>query len=496
MGIKSLLSRPFAHHVASRIRHDAAQPIACQQKILSTLIETGKLSEYGKTYDFQNIKSYSGFAAKVPVTDYEGIKPWISRIETGEKDVLWPGLPIYFAKTSGTTSGIKYIPITKESIHNHIDTARNALLMYINVTGKSRFADHKMIFLQGSPVLYKHGVIASGRLSGIAAHYVPRYLMKNRMPSWETNCIEDWETKVDRIVDETLSQRMSVISGIPSWLRMYFEKLVEKTAKPVGEIFPDLQLLVIGGVNYEPYSSVFGKLIGRDINTMELFPASEGFFAFQDQHPGGDMLLNINSGIYYEFIPLTQIGLPNPERIPLEHVKTGIDYALIITSNAGLYAYSIGDTVRFTCTKPYRIIVSGRISQFISAFGEHVIASEVESAMTETLKSSTASVVEFTVAPLLNPVAGKPRHEWLIEFDQRPDSTSQFATTLDQAMRKKNLYYNDLVTGNVLDQLLITELPRGAFDQYMKSRGMLGGQNKVPRLADNRSIADVLNPKV
>ncbi len=495
MGIKSLLSLPFARIISNKVRRDASRPIECQNRIFAKLIETGKSTQFGKFYDFQTIRSYADYVAKVPVTDYEGFKPWINRIAAGEKDVLWPGLPLYFAKTSGTTSGVKYIPITKESIHNHIDTARNALLMYIDVTGKSRFTDHKMIFLQGSPVLGKHGKITSGRLSGIVAHLVPAYLRKNRLPSWETNCIEEWEQKVERIADETITQNMSLISGIPSWLRMYFEKLVERAGKPVGDIFPDLQLLVYGGVNYEPYRAVFNKLIGRSIDTLELFPASEGFFAFQDQHPGEDLLLNINSGIFYEFIPLSQIGQANPERIPLEHVKTGIDYALIITSNAGLYAYSIGDTVKFTSTQPYRIKVSGRISHFISAFGEHVIASEVEGAMAETLKTSTARVAEFTVAPLLNPAIGKPCHEWLIEFEKEPDSPEQFASDLDLAMRKKNIYYDDLIKGHVLDPLRITQLPRGAFDEYMKSRGMLGGQNKVPRLADNRAIADYLKPK-
>jgi hypothetical protein len=368
--------------------------------------------------------------------------------------------------------------------------------MYIDATGNSRFADHKMIFLQGSPVLNKHGIIDSGRLSGIAAHYIPVYLQKNRLPSWNTNCIEDWETKVERIVEETITQRMSLISGIPSWLRMYFEKLIKKAGKPIGEIFPDLQLLVYGGVNYEPYRAIFDILIGRKIDTIELFPASEGFFAFQDKRIADDLLLNINSGIFYEFIPLLQVGKTYPERIPLEQVKTDIDYALIITSNAGLYAYSIGDTVRFTSTRPYRIKISGRVSQFISAFGEHVIASEVEGAIAEVLRSYQIRVAEFTVAPLLNPTEGKPRHEWLIEFDQKPASMKQFSSALDQAMCKRNVYYNDLILGHVLDQLLITELPSGTFGLYMKKKGMLGGQNKIPRLADKRVIADELHQMI
>ncbi|MFA5330170.1 MAG: GH3 auxin-responsive promoter family protein [Prolixibacteraceae bacterium] len=492
MRIKSVLSKPYSHLISNQLARDFKNPVACQQKIFRDILAKGKLTAYGKKFGFDEINSYTDFQVKVPVAGYEEFRPWIERISNGEKYVLWPGMPLYFAKTSGTTSGVKYIPVTQDSIHNHIDTARNALLNYIHVTGKSAFADHRMIFLQGSPILEKHGVVDSGRLSGIAAHYVPGYLQKNRLPSWETNCMEDWETKVDRIVEETIRQRMSLISGIPSWLRMYFEKLVAKGGKPVGELFPDFQLLVYGGVNYEPYRTIFDQLVGRPIDTMELFPASEGFFAFQDRFPADDLLLNINSGIFYEFIPLENYHQDNPERIPLEGVKCGIDYALIVTTNAGLYAYSVGDTVRFTSTNPYRIKVSGRISHFISAFGEHVIASEVESALAETIKICPCSVREFTVAPFIHPDSGKSRHEWLIEFDRDPGSMEQFSAVLNAEMCKKNMYYNDLIKGHVLNGLLITKLSQDAFNRYMKMRGMLGGQNKVPRLANDRAIADAL----
>ncbi len=492
MGIKSTLSKPYAKFIISRLEKDIQNPLACQEKILNEIVAKGKLTAFGRQNGFQEINSYPDFQGKVQVSGYEEYRPWIERITAGEKNVLWPGLPIYFAKTSGTTSGVKYIPITKDSIHNHIDTARNALLNSIYKTGKSNFVNHGMIFLQGSPVLEKHGDVKSGRLSGIVAHYVPKYLQKNRLPSWKTNCIEDWETKVDRIVDETISRRMSLFSGIPSWLRMYFEKLVERSGKTVGELFPDFELLVYGGVNYEPYRTVFNQLIGRPVDTIELFPASEGFFAFQDRFPADDLVLNVNSGIFYEFIPLEQYHRENPERIPLEGVKCDIDYALIVTTNAGLYAYSVGDTVRFTSTNPYRIKVSGRISHFISAFGEHVIASEVESALTEAIKKCPASVREFTVAPLIDQGRGKSRHEWLIEFEKEPDSMEHFAAILNAEMCLKNIYYNDLITGHVLGQLKITPLKSGAFNDFMRRKGMLGGQNKVPRLANDRSISDLL----
>lgn len=495
MGLRSVCSRPLSSLVSSSLKKGAARAIESQERILGYLIKNGRNSIYGKAHQFREIRTYSDFCRHVPLIDYEEIRPLIDRISKGEKNILWPGLPVYFAKTSGTTSGTKYIPITRDSISNHISSARNALFMYMDRTKNFGFADHSMIFLQGSPVLEKKGVIPSGRLSGIVAHHVPAYLQKNRMPSWKTNCIEDWETKVDAIVEETMRKRMSLISGIPSWLRMYFEKLVDRTGKPVGEIFPDFSLLVYGGLNYEPYRQGFERLIGRRVDTVELYPASEGFIAFQDGEPGEGLLLNVNSGIFFEFIPLEKINQDEPERIPLEGVKPGVDYAIILSSNAGLWGYSLGDTVRFVSVQPYRLTVTGRVSQFISAFGEHVIASEVEGALAEVCAETGVQVAEFTVAPVVNsPYGGLPHHEWLIEFST-PVETQYFASLpglLDQAMCRRNPYYNDLVTGHILEPLHIIPLPAGTFKRYLESKGRLGGQNKVVHLSDNREMADEL----
>jgi hypothetical protein len=512
MKIRSALSRPLAAFVASSVRKDARNAIECQARVHKKLIDAGQHSIYGKAHRFNEIRSYQDFQKHVPIIDYEDIRPLIERISKGEKNVLWPGLPIYFAKTSGTTSGTKYIPITRDSIPNHINSARNALLMYMHGSGNYAFADYGIIFLQGSPVLDKKGIIPAGRLSGIAAHHVPAYLQGNRMPTWKTNCIEDWEIKVDAVVEETIKKRMSLISGIPSWLRMYFEKLVARTGKPVGEFFPDFSLLVYGGVNYEPYRQAFDSLIGRQIDTVELYPASEGFIAYQDDEPGKGLLLNVNSGIFYEFIPAEQVNSESPERIPLEGVEPGKDYAIVLSNNAGLWGYSLGDTVRFVSLEPYRLVVTGRVSHFISTFGEHVIASEVESALAEVCNLTGARVNEFTVAPMVHPPAGLPHHQWLIEFGTLPAQTpsqtdtetqntaslqdraslQNFGYLLDQAMCKKNIYYNDLITGHVLEPLHIYSLPRGTFRKYQASIGKLGGQNKVAHLSDNRDIASDL----
>lgn len=490
--IKSFLAKIYAKKTAKDIQKWADNPIKSQEKVFQNLIKQAQETDFGKDHQFHQIKTYTDFKKQVPVRDYEGLKPYIEKIKEGKENVLWKGKPIYFAKTSGTTSGAKYIPITKESMPHHIQAAKQALLLYIYRTGKADFVNGKMIFLQGSPVLVETNGIKTGRLSGIVAHFVPKYLQKNRMPSWETNCIEDWETKVNAIVNETINQNMTLISGIPSWVQMYFEKLIEKSGKKVGELFPNFNLFVYGGVNYEPYRNKMENLIGRKVDSIELFPASEGFFAFQDTQNEKGMLLLLDSGIFYEFIPADEFYDDNPTRISLKDVKLGVNYVLIISTDAGLWSYNIGDTIQFTSLKPYRIVVSGRIKHFISAFGEHVIAKEVETALQETVKATDVQINEFTVAPQITPKQGLPYHEWFIEFKKEPENVTDFAQKIDANLVKQNSYYKDLIIGKVLQPLKITKVKPNGFQDYMKSIGKLGGQNKLPRLANDRKIADKL----
>ena len=492
MSIKSIAARIFAHLVVKKTRSWASNPVTTQNQVFQDLIRQAKDTQFGLDHHFDQIQSLADFAKQVPVRDYEQLKPYVDRVVKGEENVLWKGKPLYFAKTSGTTSGAKYIPLTKESMPYHIEAARNAILHYIHETGNADFVDGKMIFLQGSPILEEKNGINLGRLSGIVAHFVPNYLKKNRMPSWETNCIEDWETKVNAIVEETFNENMSVISGIPSWVQMYFEKLQQKANKPVGDIFPNFNLFIYGGVNYEPYRAKFENLIGRKVDSIELFPASEGFFAYQDSQKEKGMLLLLNSGIFYEFIKSDEFSTENPRRYTIGEVELGVNYVLILSTNAGLWGYNIGDTVQFTSLAPYRVVVSGRIKHYISAFGEHVIGKEVESALQEAMEGTTIRVNEFTVAPQINPAEGLPYHEWLIEFENDPDNLEAFALQIDNAMRKQNVYYDDLIVGNVLRPLVITNVQKNGFQDYMKSIGKLGGQNKVPRLSNDRKIADLL----
>jgi len=498
--IKSFFAKIYAKQVSKKVYKWANNPVKTQEKVFNSLIAEARNTVFGKDHQFASIQSYDNFKNLVPIRDYEKLKPYVERIKKGEENVLWQGKPIYFAKTSGTTSGAKYIPITKESMPFQIAAAKEALLLYIDQTGNADFVDGKMIFLQGSPEIDSSNPVKTGRLSGIVAHYVPKYLQKNRMPSWETNCIDDWETKVNAIVDETWSEDMRLISGIPSWVQMYFEKLIEKRGGSISKIFPNFNLFVYGGVNYEPYRMNMEKLIGRRVDSIELFPASEGFFAYQDKQNSSNkktgMLLLLNSGIFYEFIPANEFFDEDPGRISIGDVKIGINYVLIVSTNAGLWGYNIGDTVEFTSLKPYRIIVTGRIKHFISAFGEHVIAKEVEQSLQVAIDGTNIQINEFTVAPQVNPPNGDlPYHEWFIEFVNEPDDIGKLALQIDTEMQKQNSYYLDLLEGSILQTLKITKVSKNGFKNYMKSIGKLGGQNKMPRLSNDRKIVDKLVSK-
>ena len=493
MSFRSAIIKPFAKYIARRIDKWAAHAVASQEEMMQMLVRKGANTQFGKEHDFSKIKAYEDFKAQVPIRDYEELRPYVDRIIAGENDVLWPGKPKYFAKTSGTTSGAKYIPLTKDSIPNHFGTARNALFNYYAKTGKGQWLDGKVIFLSGSPKLDKKGGILTGRLSGIVNHMVPSWLKGSQVPSYETNCIEEWEEKLEHIVDETINEKMTLISGIPPWVQMYYEKLLEKSGKEtVAELFPHFSMFVYGGVNYEPYRASLEALIGKRLDSVETYPASEGFIAFQDSQEDKGVLLNTHSGIFFEFVPAGEIFDENPTRVSLKDVELGVNYALIMNTNAGLWGYNIGDTVEFVSKDPYRIIVTGRIKHFISAFGEHVIGKEVDEAMLEIAHKHGVKVTEFTVAPQVNPTEGLPYHEWLVEFDDLPQDMNAFKSDLDAARVQQNIYYKDLIDGKVLRPLEVTVLPKDAFRNYMKSQGKLGGQNKVPRLANDRKIAEAL----
>ncbi|MFA6259876.1 MAG: GH3 auxin-responsive promoter family protein [Bacteroidia bacterium] len=493
MGLKSFLAKPFASLIAACVRRDSHNAVQDQHKIMLHLIQKAGETRFGQDHLFAKIHNYASFKSQIPIRDYEGLRTYIDAALDGALDVLWPGRPLYWSKTSGTTSGIKYIPITKDSIPYHIRSARNALLCYIHETGNANFVNGKLIFLSGSPELEDKNGIPVGRLSGIVNHHIPAYLRTNQMPSYDTNCIEDWEFKVDRIVEETLHQNMTLISGIPPWVQMYFDKLQEKGKKTIKQIFPDFTLFVYGGVNFEPYRARLESSIGGKVNTLETYPASEGFIAFQDSQKEKGLLLMTNNGIFYEFIPVDDFYKENPTRIMLQDIELNRNYVLIMNTNAGLFGYNIGDTIKFVSKEPYRIVVTGRIKHFISAFGEHVIVEEVEHAILTVAANQNIRITEFTVAPQVSPPeGGLPYHEWFVEFEKAPVSLETFAQEVDEVLQQKNIYYRDLIAGKILRTLVIRALPQNSFINYMRTQGKLGGQNKVPRLSNDRNLVNGL----
>jgi hypothetical protein len=494
MGIRSLLSKPLAAYMAAQQKSWSLRAGDVQQEVFHSIIRKARDTKYGRDHQFAEIKNVRDFQSSVPIGDYEVLSPYVKMILEGRKDILWPGKPLYFAKTSGTTSGTKYIPITKDSMPNHINSARNAILSFIHETGKAKFIDGKLIFLSGSPVLDQHAGILTGRLSGIVNHHVPGYLRSNQMPSYATNCIDDWEQKLEKIIDETLHQNMTLISGIPPWVQMYFDRIMERTGKQIKDVFPGFSMFIYGGVNFEPYRARLFESIGQQIDSIETYPASEGFIAYQDSQEQEGLLLMVNSGIFFEFVRADDCFQENPPRVTIEEVELGVNYALIINSNAGLWGYSIGDTVKFVSRDPYRVLVTGRIKHFISAFGEHVIGEEVEKAMKSAVERfPEVETIEFAVAPQVTPDQGLPLHEWYIEFATPPKDLAAFELALDEKLQKLNSYYEDLVVGKVLRPLAVIPLKRDSFRNYMKAKGKLGGQNKVPRLSNDRQIADELS---
>ena len=492
MSIKSFLSIYFARFIVQKNLAWKNNAVKAQENLLKNLLKTAKNTKFGSDHNFAEIKNYDDFKKNVPIRDYEDLSVYIENIKKGEANILWPGKPIYFCKTSGTTSGTKYIPITKESMPCHLNSARDAILSYIVETKNTSILNGKMIFLQGSPELTKTGDILTGRLSGIVAHHIPSYLKTNRLPSYSVNCIENWEKKVDAIVDETYNQNMTLISGIPPWVQMYFEKLQLKSNSLIKDIFPNFDLFIYGGVNFQPYKKTFEKLIGKKVNGVELYPASEGFIAYQDSQKEPGMLLCVDNGMFYEFIESENYFKDRQERLSLKDISLNVNYVIILNTNAGLWGYNIGDTVKFVSKNPYRIIVSGRLKHFTSAFGEHVIAEEIEKSLEKALKIEYAEVNELHIAPEVNPNNGLPFHCWFIEFRKEPENLEKFATILDLELQKLNSYYKDLISGGVLKKLEIFLVKKNGFRDYMDSVGKLGGQNKVPRLANDKTLADKL----
>ena len=466
-----------------------------QKNLLNELIKKSYKTDFGVDHNFKHIKTYDDFKSNVPIRNYEEIKNYINKIRRGKDNVLWPGKPLYLAKTSGTTSGAKYIPLTKESLKNQINSASYLLINYLINKKKLNAVMGKAMFISGSPILNSKNNIMSGRLSGIVNYHEPFYLKPIILPSKKTNRIENWEKKINKIADETIDKDLRILGGIPPWIQMYFDVLENKTGKKIKDIFPNLELICHGGVNFDPYKNNLFNSIGKKIDTLETFPASEGFFAYQNKIESENLILQINSGIFYEFIELSELEKKNPKRIMVGEVELNKNYAMVISTNAGLWSYSIGDTIKFTNLNPLKIKVTGRTKHYLSTFGEHVIVEEVDKALNKACeKFANIHIVEFTVGPKIINKKGRSHHEWLIEFKQPPENIGLFEKEVDKNLQSLNPYYKDLIKDGVLSTLKIKVMKKKSFINFMKSIGKLGGQNKVPRISNDRKlITKILN---
>lgn len=495
--LKKGLLKWYFNKMAKNIDHFSAHPLEAQADVFKTLMKKGSQTEFGKDYCLNPETTYEEFRSKVPIHHYEKLLPYIERIKNNEANVLWPGRPLYLATTSGTTSGEKFIPVTKDSLKKGMDSSVLCSATYLRETNNYTPLDKKMVILSANPKLIKDKYFSYGKITGIFNNHIPSFMKRNRIPSVETNMIEDWDLKMQKTVDESIGADVGMVGGFPAWIIRYFERVLEKTGKKtIIEVFPNLQVITHGGVAYGPYKKRMETLIGKPFQRLEVFSASEGFMAFQDQQNKEDMLLVPNGEIFYEFVPLTEWGKEDAKRISLKDVEVGIPYAMVITTMGGLWAYDLGDTVTFTSTAPYRLKVSGRTKHFISNSGEHLISEQVESALTKTAISFGVEVRDFSVAPHITDEVGGNRHEWLIEFKTLPTSLDDFSTRLSQELCDISDNYFLLIDGSVLHPPIVSALKEGAFVDYMKSINKMTHQNKVPRLMNNRDLADKLQSYV
>ncbi len=491
MFLPSFLLKILAKKNFKKCSLDSNFTLSNQQKVFKQIVLNGSRSSFAKDFGISKSMSYNKFINRVPLLSYEDFKKYINRISLGEKNILTSGTPSYFAITSGTTSGTKYIPLTKEMMNMQTRAIKELLLLYAYQKNYYNIVGAGMMFIQGSPSLRRFNNMPYGKLSGIAAHHVPFYLKKNRFPSMETNQITPWGEKIKLIAKETINKDMHIIGGIPPWVITYFKELLSLArCERVKDVFPNLQVYIHGGTSFESYKKNFFKLCGS-VDTLEVYPASEGFFAYQDVIEDKALKLLTNHGVFYEFVSLDDYnaGLEQ-NRVPVEGVDLNIDYVMIVTTIAGLWSYNTGDTVRFVSKNPYKILFSGRASQFCSTFGEHVIEKEVLSSLEEAVLCFGGVVVEFTVAPYISDSTSC--HQWFVEFSVTPNSISSFRKKLCETMRRQNPYYKDLVDSGVIKTLELKPVKSGGFAAYMKSIGKFGGQNKCPHLTNNRSIADFL----
>lgn len=496
---------PFLNSVASwflkqrihQIELFLKYPHEVQEELLMNLIKSSENTEFGKNYDFVNIKTYRAFAEKVPVSSYEDLEPMIEKTRQGHQNVFWETPIKWFAKSSGTTNAkSKFIPVSPEALEDcHYKGSKDLLCLYLNNNENSEMFTGKSLRLGGSSQIYENNNTFFGDLSAILIENMPIWAEFSSTPSSKVSLMSEWETKMNAIIKETLTENVTSFAGVPSWMMVLLHRVLEQTGKShLKEVWPNLEVYFHGGVSFDPYKVQYQKMLpDSDFKYYEIYNASEGFFAIQDQNHSNDLLLMLDYGIFYEFIPMDTFGTSNQTIIPLSEVVLFQNYAVVITTNSGLWRYMIGDTVRFTSLNPYRIRVSGRTKHFINVFGEELMVENTDKALAKTCESTQSSIKDYTVAPIFMTEKEKGAHEWIIEFDVLPNNMLQFEEILDQNLQAINSDYEAKRYNNMtLNPLKIHVARPNLFYDWLKQKNKLGGQHKIPRLSNSRTYLEAL----
>lgn len=499
MVLNGILNKIFNFFILQRmkgINQFMRCPIETQGRVLFSLLEQAKNTEYGKLHQFGKIKSYEVFNRQVPIVSYEDFEPFIEKARRGNVDVSWPGKIKHFAKSSGTTNAkSKFIPISDDSLQNcHYNAGRDLLAIYVNNHRDSNLFKFKNLRLGGSTELCENFGTKFGDLSAILIENLPFWIERTTTPSRKISLMSEWETKLKAIISEVQYENIGSLTGVPSWMMVLLQRVLKDTGKNnVAELWPNLEVFFHGGISFMPYREQYRQTIGKDIRYYEIYNASEGFFGIQDRFGSDEMLLMLDYGIFYEFIPMEDFGTRDERAISLENVELGKNYALVISTNGGLWRYLIGDTIRFTHLYPFRFRVSGRIKHYINAFGEELIVDNVETALSKACEITHAKIIDYTGAPIYMEGSESGAHEWMIEFSTEPDDFEKFSQIFDNTLKSLNSdyeakRYNDMT----LKPPVIHKAKPNLFYDWMASRGKLGGQNKVPRLSNDRQYMEPL----
>lgn len=469
-----------------------ADPVTCQEKLMLEFVEAAMNTRFGKEHLFSTIRTYEDFKQHVPLRNYEELLPYIEKIRSGQADVLWKGRPVFFGKTSGTTSKTKFIPVTKESLNNQVGAPQYAALNYAHRYKQYSFLKGKVLLFSDGHFFEKINGIKAAPISTIANASVPAIYKWMRLPSDNINAIPQYETRIKAMIKACRGKDIRTIVAMPVWLLVFLRALKKSTGKEFKDLFPNFKLLFLSGMDYMPYLEEIKRYITTPFDVLETYPSTEGFIAYQDIREERGMQLVLNNGIFFEFMPVNELGQRNANRVSLKDVEVGINYAVVLNTNAGLWGYLNGDTVRFKSIYPHRIDITGRITQYISAFGEHVTVEETNKSIAKTAAECQATIVDYTVAPNIKDDGSLPYHEWFIEFGQVPKNITEFAKRLDHSICLLNFSYRDVVVNKVIEPLKITLVPTGGFETFLKVSGKTGLQQKIPQVRNDYAFARLL----